>query len=64
MTVEYIYYTAILQLFGIYNSTYLYEQFYRKGPSVLGQYIPVTIPWWDCEFYPTNIITKIGTSLR
>ena len=61
-TVEYIWYTAILQAFHVTTSIYNFGQFYRAGPNVLGQYIPVPIPWENCEFYPTNIITKIGTS--
>lgn len=62
-TVVYIWYAPILQLFHITTSIYNFGQFYHAGPSVIGQYVPVPIPWTACEFYPTNIITKIGTSL-
>lgn len=61
--VEYIWYAPILQLFHVTTTVYNFGNFVLGHPSVIGQYIPVTIPWYDCEFYPTNIITKIGTSL-
>lgn len=60
----YIWYSVILQAFGVYTSFYLYGQFYHAGPSVLGQYLPGPIPWINCpDLSPTNIITKLGTSL-
>ncbi len=63
-TIVYPYYALLLQIFGITTSIYSYAQIYRAGPNVLGQYVPAPIPWVDCpDLYPTNIITKIGTSL-
>ena len=63
-TIVYTYYQSLLQLFGINTSLYNYYQFYRSGPSVLGTYVPVPIPWTNCpDLSPTNLILKIGTSL-
>ena len=63
-TIVYTYYQSLLQLFGINTSLYNYYQFFRSGPSVLGTYVPVPIPWTNCpDLSPTNLILKIGTSL-
>lgn len=63
-TFVYSYYQSLLQIFGIDTSLYNYYQFFRSGPSVLGTYVPVPIPWSNCpDLSPTNLILKIGTSL-
>jgi len=63
-TLSYIYYQFILQIFGVTTSLYQNFQFYRSGPSVIGQYVPAPIPWSNCpDLIPTKVIIKIGTSL-
>ncbi len=64
ITIVYPYYALLLQLFGVTTTIYSYGTIYRAGPNVLGQYVPAPIPWINCpDLIPTNIITKIGTSL-
>jgi len=65
-TLVYTYYQPFLALFGLNTGLYNYYQYFRAGPSALGTYIPLPIPWaspGDCaDLKITNIILKIGTS--